>query len=285
MGPLGPAEGWLVKWGGVVGIVKGCEHPLPGLTFAPRLVRGRRVKPSGPRDLCDTGVPCRVHPCLGVPAPIAPPEAKLESPFEAAARLRGCSSPGCRAALALLEHMASAGVEAAGVTGSLAYAPEVARDADIVVYGPADAERAYRLLADLRADGVTQPLEAPDEPWGGGLEATLGRRLLVGRLGGVAYTVRLVACTRPTRCLRVRRLGFVRACGTLRHAGPSWLTPTVYELDAPGRRLLVYTLRLRYAELPDGARVCVEGVLEEVCGLERLVPDWGGVSLVVDEAR
>ncbi len=279
----GPVEGWIVASKKLIGIVKGCEQPLPGLHYVPRVVEGRRV-PKDPDDLCSY-VECRFSRCTGRRVPIAFGDYVI-SPFDALQGVKGCDTRVCRAALELLDHLASAGVELAGVTGSLAYRPGRARDVDVVVYGLRDGYRAYRALMDMRRDGISQPLNSPDTGWEPSVASTVSGRLLLGVYRGNIYSVRIVKCVSPLPCTPSRPLGRVKVCGRLVHVEEPWLTPTVYRIVGDGAATYILTYRLRYAELPQGVRVCVKGILEESCGLKRVVPDVGGSVEVlgVDES-
>ena len=279
-------EGWLVEAPGAVGFIKGCHHPLPRLFFVPRLVAGRKSWDWRGllrllRSAHWAGV--EASPCLGgLEAAVIDRGAsgvRLVPPWEAVERLQGCGSRVCRAALTLLEYIHSAGVEAAGVTGGLAYNPRGAGDADLVVYGAGEAGRVYKLLRDLREEGVTEPFRGRGHGWSR-RDETLGaalaeHRLLIGLLGGVEYNVRLVACKAPGPCWPIRVVGEAVVEATV-CGGLAYTTPSIYRLCG-ARASFMMSYRLRYAEIPVGARIRAAGRLEEHCpGLLVLNPDHGG---------
>lgn len=280
---LGPVEGWLLKGPGLVGFVKGCFHPLPGLFYVPRVLDGRKI---WLRETGSYGVRNR---CFDFSAPVARPgeEYTLVSPIEAAAALRrGCGSRVCQAALLLLEELGSAaGFDRVGVTGGLAYSPLDASDADVVVYGFRAATEAYRRLLELREEGVTEPYYGSGHGW---VEADsllhralAAKRVLFGALNGVEYNVRLVACERPSPCSRVLSFGSAavraRIC-----SGVGFTTPTLYRLCGSSIAQLLMSHRLRYTEIPIGAAIEAKGRIEEVCGMRVLVPDHGGYVRIMD---
>lgn len=272
---LGPVEGWLVRTGDVVGFVKGCFHPLPRLVYTPRLLHGRKTWAPRPQAVA------AMTRCFDFPVPVADPEAAdLVSPLEAAENLMrgGCSTRACRAGR-LLVSLLEAAVGEVGVTGGLAYSPRSAGDVDLVVYGWRAAKRAYEALRELRERGITEPHLAGGHGWSRSDEALhsrlAARRLLFGRLNGVEYNVRLVPCTRPAPCTRVRSLGRGRAAGVVCSA-VGYTTPAHYRVCGGQGAVLVVTHRLRYMEIPVGSRVEVEGSLQEVCGMRVLTPDHGG---------
>lgn len=280
---LGPVEGWLLKAPDLIGFVKGCFHPLPGLFYVPRVLGGEKI---WLREAAGYGLRNR---CFDFPVPVAHPGEgyTLVSPVEAAAALRGkCSSRVCRAALLLLDELGSAaGFDRVGVTGGLAYSPLNASDADLVVYGFRAAVEAYRRLLELREEGVTKPYYGSGHGWTGAdslLHKVLAaKRLLFGRLSGVEYNVRLVACERPSPCSRVLSLGSAavraRICG-----GVGFTTPTLYRLCGSPAAQLLASHRLRYTEIPLGAVIEAKGRIEEICGMRALVPDHGGYVRILD---
>ncbi len=258
-------EGWLLLGGGSVYIVKGDEEPLPRVYAVPRLLGGVKLHVD-PRELCSY-TECVEDPCLeGCLAPVVDPRRyRVVSPFEAAEGLSG----GTRledAARELLSVFLREGF-IAGVTGSLAYAPHLARDIDVVVYGL--HEEAYELLRELRSSGLTSN---PWEPW----------RLTEGLYRGVPYSIRLMRAASPRRCLR-RRVAARGVCveGVVVYSD-AHATPSIYILDADGLEVVVATYRMRYSELPVGVRVRVCGVIEEHGGRTMLVPDREGVLEPLD---
>ncbi len=274
MAATGPVEGWIAYWGDNVGVVKGCQQPLPKLYIIPRLVGSVKVK-NEPWRLCGL-VECKPTPCLPEPLPtIEAWRVRLLAPWDAVPRIDGCSTRTCTVAREMLEYIESTGARYYGITGSLAYSPAKARDIDIVVYGFNDGLKVYRLLADLRAEGVTEPLKEPDTPWEPGLRRSLSQRLLLGRIKGIAYSIRLVTCTAPEKCLRVGRLGWLRVCGVLKPLSAPWATPVYYRLFHEHSVVVVKSYRIRYTELAN-THACVEGFLEKDETGIYLVPDRGG---------
>lgn len=297
---LGPVEGWLVVSKAFTGFVKGCFHPLPRLRFIPRIVSGAKtwspVKAINMLRAVDPGLVGR-DPCTGHDVPLLDPNkaggnVRLVSPLDAAAALARCSLPICRAALDLLELLRGEGVRLVGVTGGLAYDPASAGDIDLVVYGQRQVDLAYQALARLRAEEVTE--EAP--PGGHGwsvldreLALAARGRLLLGLYRGFEYSIRLVPCTMPTACTRIRVRGMARLRGRL-CGGVAYTTPAFYRLcssDSGVADVVVVTYRLRYMELPEGIPVEVYGRLEEWCGGGLyVVPDIGGyVKLLSRRAK
>ena len=287
-GDVGAVEGWLFRARGVVGFVKGCLHPLPRLFVVLRLVEGRKTWSPLPQHVPGApGLRVEESRCLGGRrALVLEPRAvgvQLVAPWDAARRLRGCGSRTCRAAMDLLEHLSSAigNAGVAGVTGGLAYAPSKAGDVDLVVYGGRAVERAYRALVDMREEGVTSPMPPRGHEWSR-YDVELARhlnrsRVLLGVYRGVEYNVRLVPCTAPSRCTPARILGEARIVGDV-CGSAGFTTPAFYTLCSKDRPVIhVATWRLRYTEIPVGARVEAWGSLEEWCGgLRVLVPDHGG---------
>jgi len=202
-------------------------------------------------------------------------------------RLRDCGSRLCKQALEFVDLIMSH-TDLVGVTGGLAYDPEGASDIDIVVYG-ARVDEVYRLLVDLRREGVTSPYLGSGHGWSSDDLAlnTVAReeRVLIGYVGGFEYNVKLVHCTRPAPCTPFRILNLeAKVRANVRHVSP-YTVPAVYrlELNEPlkiGTRSYtwIYLLshRLRYTEIPEGMAVEAKGVLEEFEGLLRLVPDHSG---------
>ncbi len=283
-------EGWLFRSAGgrLIGFVKGCMHPLPELFAVPRLIEGRKTwrLEEALRMAARLGAGFRVapSPCLGgrVAGLVDPARAELVAPWEAARRLRSCSTGLCRAALELLESLASATRRGlVGVSGGLAYGAPAAGDIDLVVYGSGDVERVYRLLGELRGEGVTSPAPPRGHGWSRSDErlarSVQGARLLVGVYRGYEYNVRLVHCTRPSRCAPTRLLGAVELEGQI-CGGTGFTLPVFYTLCLRGGGVaLVASWRLRYTELPPGMSVRVAGEVEEWCGgLRVVVPDHGG---------
>ncbi len=269
-----PVEGWIVVGGGGerLGYVKGCFHPLPYYFVAPRVGGWYRLAATK---------------CLyGVEAPVALlEEESLLSPFEAARIALSRCSRGrvCRAFRGLYEELVSAAGEA-GATGSLAFKADRAGDVDLVVYGYRRGWRAYRRLLEMRVRGVTVPFRGRGKGWSSGdyvLHVFFAeRRVLQGFYMGVPYTVRIVACTKPSPCPPRRVVGRV-AVEAVITGGESYYTPAVYSLEVVRgyhtSRLLMVTHRIRYQEIPPGTRVAVEGSLEEVCGVRAYIsPDRGG---------
>ena len=237
----------------------------------------------------DDAIVPRNEPCLykrKVPL-LAPDKARLESPLTAATKLKSCNMPLCRRALELVELIESV-TELVGVTGGLAYNPTNASDIDIVVYG-SRLDDVYRLLVDLRQDGVTTPHRGHGHGWNRAditLHKTIGeQRVLFGYIDGSEYNVKLVPCTRPERCMPVSLLiENLTISGILEQVSP-YTIPAVYRLmlreplrlnDANYSWIYVLSYRLRYTELPSGMKVEVKGVLEESEGIIRIVPDHGG---------
>ncbi|KSW11978.1 hypothetical protein CF15_04095 [Pyrodictium occultum] len=286
---LGPVEGWIAYTSHTIGFVKGCFQPLPLLFYTPRIVDGRKTWILPRTVPPDEGLAAGREPCLGGRETLLlrPGRARLESPVAAAKRLRSCSTRLCRAALQLLDEL-RAYTELAGVTGGLAYNPAGAGDIDIVVYGTG-IEEVYKLLQDLRIEGVTRPYHGRGHGWSrADMElnrAIAGDRVLIGYMGGFEYNVKLVPCRRPARCTPIRILAegaLVR--GVLRPVSP-YTVPALYklELEKPLRLglgsynwIYLLTHRLRYTEMPRGLRVEVLGDIEHFEGSVRLVPDHGG---------
>jgi len=274
-------EAWLVKASDFIGFVKGCNHPLPEYIVVPRIVKGSKTWSAvHPRLAKET-------PCFDFPVSVAGPSARFLSPVDAAQRLRrNCASGVCRAALELLDALASAvGWDSVGVTGSLAYSPEQADDIDIVVYGYGKVLEAYRVLAELRGSGLTRPYLGRGHAWSREdrlLHAKLARkRLLFGVFQGYEYNVRLVTCTSPAPCTRVRSLGHIEVRGRLCSA-LGFTTPAHYMLcTTGGHRVHIVTYRLRYSELPLGVMLEVRGLRQELCGRELVTPDHGGYIRIV----
>ena len=278
---FGPVEAWLARTRRSLGFVKGCHQPLPRLFYTLRLVDGVKTW-APPRGLAiDEAVAWRATRC-GIESYILDPaRASLVAPWEAAAGLRGCSAPACRAALELLELLGLApGEPPGGVTGGLAYSPGRAGDLDLVVYGARAGEEVYRALRDLREDGVTAPLRGRGHGWSAADErlhgALASARLLQGVYRGFVYEVRVVACTAPSHCPRIHVEGEAVVEGTV-CGGAGYTTPSLYRLCGAGEaEWLVMTYRLRYTELPRGLRVRVRGQVQVLCGLRVIVPDHGG---------
>ncbi len=278
---FGPVEGWLAKTRRSLGFVKGCHQPLPRLFYTPRLVEGVKTW-NPPRGLViDEAAAWSTTRC-GIESYILDPSrALLHAPWEAAAGLRSCDAPICRAALGLLELLGLApGEPPGGVTGGLAYSPGSASDIDLVVYGLGAGEEVYRALRDLREDGVTAPLWGRGHGWSAadeGLhEALATARLLQGVYRGFVYEVRVTACTAPSHCPRIHVEGWAVVEGVV-CGGLGYTTPSLYRVcGAGGEEWLVMSYRLRYTELPRGLRVRVGGQVQRLCGLRVLVPDHGG---------
>ncbi len=279
----GPVEGWVVKTKSLVGIVKGCEHPLPYLHYVPRLVGGAKYHVN-PNYVCRL-VPCTPSPCLkGLKAPLIDSRSiAFIDPVSATKELDKYCNGGvvCRTAASLVEELVSAGLDLVGVTGGLIYSPRQTRDIDIVVYDNPD--KAYAVLRKLRRDGVTTPLDKIiDESWVSTDKSLhrlfADRRLLYGLYNDVPYSIRLVSCQKPIMCRRGIIRGMGRFTGILRWVKP-YTTPAYYILETNDDKFLVYTLRLRYTELPNGFKVVIEGNIEEYCGLRIIVPDHGFIKL------
>jgi hypothetical protein len=288
---LGPVEGWILQADGTVSFVKGCQHPLPRLFVTLRLLGGRKLwSPLPPVEELPAAYRVEESRCLGgQPALTADPaRARLLSPLEAVAAVKACSRSICRAALELLELLATSGEDCIGVTGGLAYSAGSANDIDLVVY-TSKPGRVYQLLIDLRAEGRTKPLTRLGHGWGRYdvllHEATRTVRVLQGLYGGFEYNVKIVACRKPVRCKPISHLGSVKARGWLEPLSP-FTVPATYRLlvesyEGPPlslepSSLLVYTLRLRYTEIPR-LRVEVKGSLELWPGrVAVLEPDRGG---------
>ncbi|ABM80710.1 hypothetical protein [Hyperthermus butylicus] len=294
---LGPVEAWLIRTRYTIGFVKGCFHPLPRLFYVPRIVEGSKTWREPWRlALKDPDVMVGSEPCLGGRAvPTADPlHVKMVSPVDAVRSLTVCERPLCRAALELLEYLESGGADYVGVTGGLAYNPDSASDIDLVVYGAKNTEKAYRILEELRAEGVTAPLHGLGHGWTHDdwvLHQKLApQRLLMGLFRGYEYNVRLVDCTTPAPCKPLIVRGRLRVTGRIIGGSPT-TTPAIYILSlfkpvqcgkVLARVLHVETFRLRYTEIPVKAVIEAWGVLEErEPGFCVLVPDWrGGIKLV-----
>jgi hypothetical protein len=110
-------------------------------------------------------------------------------------------------------------------------------------------------------------------------------RVLQGLYKGFEYNVKIVVCRKPTPCKPVKYLGKVIIKGILEPL-VAFTQPATYKLiiedyEAPVRMkeiryILLYTLRLRYTEIPQ-IRVEVKGDLEIwPGGIFVVVPDVGG---------
>ena len=278
-----PVEGWIVRASGLVGFVKGCFHPLPRIRFTPRVVGGRKLwDPRHALTLLGEAAPrlVGVDPCAGRPSGLAGgTDVEFVDPLHASAELSTCTRPVCRAAASLARLLeAEAGVEV-GVTGGLAYNPEGAGDIDLVVYGQREADTVYEVLRSLRRRGVTAPAPPEGHGWSsldrmlGGMLA--GSRVLIGLYRGFEYNVKLVPCTSPARCVRVRAAGRGmvrgRVCAASGHTVPAY-----YLVCGRDGEAVVLSYRLRYTEIPEGSTVEVAGRVEEWCGGRYLVPDLDG---------
>lgn len=287
---LAPVEGWLVKGRDFVGFVKGCLHPLPKLFITLRIIHGKKTwSPLPTTKQLPQGLQLVDHECLGGrPALLANPDmVRLVSPVDVAVGVgRECNTPLCQAAIELAEYLQGTGC--VGLTGSLAYNATSAHDIDVVVYSREPA-RVYERLRRLRSENLTEPLRGIGKSWSRRdtvlHRAIMGRRLAMGLFKGFEYNVKIVPCLQPEECRPIRYLGHVTLEGVLTPVS-SYTIPAIYTLEVQGqeyhagdvrcRRLTLYSLRLRYTEIPR-AIVRVRGALEIWDGENCVVvPDVGG---------
>jgi len=282
MGLEGPVEGWVaILPDGSVFVIKGCEHPLPCFYAVPKRLGYVRVR--------DPWTPTRLDSwskCLEGHYPIVCPEDSVAiiNPVEFLERLLAAGFMD-----EIIETLVSSVGEGVGVTGSLVYEPWRSRDIDVVVYGCRGARRALEVVLELWSKGVVESpglgeyyatrREMSIEDW-----ATIAAlNPLYFRHSSRAYSIKLVACTRPIRCkTRSRRLVETRVV-VARGRGVPCTIPRLYEAVADGfGRITVYTLRSSLSCMPGGT--ILEGVmaLEELeDGGKRLVPDGGVIGVQV----
>lgn len=291
----GPVEGWIIHTRHSVGFVKGCLHPLPLLYYVPRIVHNTKSWDyTSSIYMLERYEPELIHDdhCLGGRHPAinpSSPTVRLQPPYDAYTRVkRTCiSSRVCQTALELIEYITSSISDPiyAGFTGGLAYNPENASDIDIVVYGFSNAYRVYKLLRDLRSEGVLKPFIGVGHAWSESdkmLHSMLAtRRLLFGLYKEYEYNVKLVSCVKPGKCFHIRKSGKVCVIGRVCRAYP-FTIPAVYVLCSSRERVTVLTHRLRFLEIPLNAVVEVCGIVEFWPGRRRIiVPDHGGYIAVV----
>lgn len=285
---LDVSDSWLVfdVQGHFVGYVKGCFHPLPRLFVTVR--RFSSIVRYGREPCLGGSEAATVDPYTGYVKIVKPPSPRL---------LKDCNTRLCRAAYDLFILISSAvDEEFIRVTGSLAVDPYKASDIDLVVYGCSETYRAYKLLIDLRRDGITRPYKGVGRGWNSkdiGLHQGLRtERVLLGLFKGIPYSLRLVDCIRAWRCTPFRVIGrCIKVRGRIERAmaytTPSYYLVVLHEPLILGdnvvlKTLLIITHRLKFMEIPENTLIEVQGVLEEVDkSLYRLSPDHGGyISLV-----
>ncbi len=281
-------EGFGLKlWDGSVWAVKGVEHPPHSRLALPRIVAGRNIWALSEALECAVDT----YPWLlersaelyGFSAPLVPLNGVivLDPIAKAEEIMKNGSAP--QAYRELLKHLASA-ADLVGVTGSMLFRGEPGSDVDLVVYGEKNCYRAYKLLQDLAVEQHLQEksmVEAEAAPW---------KRRLIAAYKGVPYSIRLVPYTKP---LKPRRVVKVAQCKVrARVLQSSYTTPAVYPLsdvevlEAPTwapRPCRLYTVRLRFTEIPPRTRIEAKGWVEIVGGEVQICPDApGGYVRIID---
>lgn len=299
-------EGFYVKVGGDIFAVKGVLHP-PGMAVAvPVYVKQgggyRRIRAF--RDALrylEEKMPRRLAwlDYTGQPTPVVP-LSEVEETYDPL-EFDGSSTDAGRDAVRLKRIIeSSAGVEV-GVSGSILLGLDTPKsDIDLVIYGVEAGERAYRLLRELRAEGVLKPVKSldwivetrrdsatPPEKW---LELE-SRKILTGVFGERLYSLKIVPLpseywerlTQRVRCIGRSRL-VCRVTGSrLGLATPNLYTVDVLEVlrgtEEAYDASQVMSMRSRFSELArDGDVVEVEGRLEEVTTDGRIIRVFVGNS-------
>ncbi|RLG84473.1 MAG: hypothetical protein DRO40_01050 [Thermoprotei archaeon] len=271
-------EGELFTYKGVVWVVKGFQHPPGHIIAYPRYIVNsipfRKVA-------ANTELPSIFWNCLKMRVPVIP----LNRSYFLQTRPDYTTRE-------IMRLFIDAGIseDYIYVTGSRAL-PLIytANDIDLVIYGEKNCEKAYRLLLDLRADGVTRALQGMDlikeymskhkDIQLSDYEFLRKNSVLQGVYKGVRYSIRLVPYEKGVNeCIDevndfIEYKGLVEIVRVIR----SYTTPAYYEVRLlnTDKTVLMATYRLRYTELEKGIAAYVYGRLETHNDKEVLVPDHG----------
>jgi hypothetical protein len=275
-------EGYLVKYGGYLWLVKGCEHFDEYLIAYPRYDATNQVKIKDTDRALGVarklGV-VRYDECLKLEVPLVRKD-EIEEVLDPFYRESWPQLP--REISEILDGLDPGELGEVGLTGS--YLASVMlrnikpRDVDLVIKDEGVGFKIYRKLRDLRERGVAKPLSVIEEHEGTDRETRvklLRDRVLEGVLGNIVYSIRIVSCKRSAEPVCLENAELLSDELVIVEEVSPIVMPYIYiATSSKLGRIPVRSLRMRYSEVPVGTKLMVSN-----CRLERYADGSACVSL------
>ncbi|MEM0002141.1 MAG: hypothetical protein QXM43_05780 [Desulfurococcaceae archaeon] len=275
-------EGFLIKYGNYLWIVKGCEHFDEYLIAYPRYDVVNQVKIKNMNKAIDIasklGV-LRYNECLKLEVPLIN-KGNIEYALDPFSKEHWPQLP--EEITAILENLEPSELREVGLTGSYLASSILRnikpRDVDLVIRDINVGLKIYNVLRDLRRKGVSRPLDATEDFEGtepGTRIKLLQNRVLEGVLNNVVYSIRILSCKENRKPTCIDHAEFFSGELVIVEDVSSMVMPYIYIAEnSEIGEIMVKSLRMRYSEIPVGAKLLVSN-----CRLEQYSSGEKAISL------
>lgn len=276
-------EGFLVKYGSYLWVVKGCEHFDEYVVAYPRydVVNQVKIKSTGRAiDIARKLGALRYNDCLKLHVPLVKKD-DVEYVLDPFNKEHWPMLP--EEVNSILGNFSQRELCEIGLTGSYLASTIleniIPRDIDLVIKDVDVGLKTYSLLKDLRERGVAEPLHMIDDFEGTDPETRiklLQNRILEGVLNKVVYSIRIISCKESRRPICVDHVELVSGEFVVAKEVSPLVMPYIYIAeDGELGQIQVKSLRMRYSEIPVGTRLFVTN-----CRLEHY--SNGEISISLD---
>ena len=258
-------EGYLVKYGDYLWMVKGCEHFDEYIIAYPRYDVSKGIKIKSLDEALSIATKLGVakyNECLKMKIPLLS-RAKIEYVLDPFNKEHWPRLP--KKIMKLLNQLDLINSNDVGLTGSYLASTIIKnlkpRDLDLIIKDKSTGIRLYELLKYLRSKGISKPMNIIEDFEGGDQRTRLKLlryRVLEGILDDIIYSIRIVSCKESRKPHCIEKVNLLNdEIIIIEQISPFIMPYTYLGKSKVLGEVVIRSLRMRYSEIPIGTKLLV----------------------------